>query len=41
MVEKAQAGKFIRNIPGTNDFAVLTSSLTLDIHSFGETHTIR
>ncbi|KAK5828550.1 WD40-repeat-containing domain protein [Linnemannia elongata] len=40
-VEKDQAGKFLRNIPGTNDFAVLTSSLTLDIHSFGETHTIR
>ncbi|KAG9072511.1 hypothetical protein KI688_000282 [Linnemannia hyalina] len=40
-VEKDQAGKFVRNIPGTNDFAVLTSSLTLDIHSFGETHTIR
>ncbi|KAF8944502.1 WD repeat-containing protein 26 [Haplosporangium gracile] len=41
IVEKAQGGKFVRNIPGTNDFAVLTFGLTLEIHSFGETHTIR
>ncbi|KAG0311868.1 hypothetical protein BGZ97_011594 [Linnemannia gamsii] len=41
-VGKAHAGKFLRNIPETDNFVVLTVGLVVDIHSFGETgHTIR
>ncbi|KAG0281446.1 hypothetical protein BGZ95_003481 [Linnemannia exigua] len=42
MVNRKESVMHVRNITGTDDFAVLTSSCRLEVHSFdGDTHTVR
>ncbi|KAF9127156.1 hypothetical protein BGW39_006080 [Mortierella sp. 14UC] len=41
LVDRKESGMRVRNIPGTDDFVVFTSSTRLEVHSFGKTHTIR
>ncbi|KAF9091158.1 hypothetical protein BGX23_005425 [Mortierella sp. AD031] len=38
---KAQSGKYIKNIPGSDNFVVLTQSMGLEVHSFEGTHARR